>query len=130
MRRLRTVVGVGAVASGILLLARSAYVLGNHLFEWNLNKVAIEWEATLRVSLVLAFLGFSVAAFGLFGLGGRLRRYSVLATVAASLVIWVLLSVMTARLNSGYLWLVIGFPAILAYFAVRGFQHVRGEGAT
>ena len=122
-------IGVGASLAGNGLLAGCAYLLGNHLFEWHVDKVSVEWQATLLFASFYAALGIALAAVAALLLSGASRHISAAITFLLVVVGWIFACVLTSRMNAGYLWLFVGVPAFAGYFLVRGVQHRRARAA-
>ena len=125
MKALRIVTGVVASLIGNFFLAGAAYVLGNHLFEWSVDKVAVEWQTTLFFAALYTAIGIIpviVAAMWLQAVG---RALSLVITSACVVTSWLFLSLLTYRMNVAYLWLVVGLPLVIIGGTVRAFQHRR-----
>ena len=129
MRIVRVIAGVGSSLVAHALLFGALFTLGNHLFGWDPTKISVEWQTTLWVAGTQAVVGMIAALLAAIALRGTGRVATLALTATAFTAAWVLLCLMTARMNAGYLWLLVGVPFTIGYFAVRGVQHLRARAA-
>ena len=125
MKALRVITGILASAFGNAFLAGAAYTLGNHLFEWHPDKVAVEWQLSLYFAAVYVAVGVVPAVVAAVWLQGAGRTITITFSSVCLGVGWAFLCLLTYRMNSGYLWLVVGVPVLTGYLAIRTLKHRR-----
>ena len=129
MNIMRITVGLVAGLLGNTLLVGASLLLGNHLFAWSPTKVSVEWQTTLRFAAMYALVGTVPAIVAAMLLRSVARVVTVAMTAVALVGGWVFLCLLVARMNAGYLWVIVGVPVFSIYFIVRGAQHIRARAA-